>query len=80
MIGRPEVVGPAIGIHPKAAYVWAKPSKSRDGGDIPGARNMRRLLAYAAKRGLPLRAEHLIWGAPRAEVEALMCPPAQAAE
>jgi hypothetical protein len=72
IIGRPEAIGAAIGIDQKAPYGWRRSSASRDAGDIPSSRHMRRLLAHAAARGLPLRAEHLIWGAPRAEIEALM--------
>lgn len=75
MIGPPEVVGPAIGIDRTAPYNWARPAKHRDAGDIPSARNMRRLLAYAAARGIPLRADHLIYGAHRTEIEALMKAP-----
>jgi hypothetical protein len=33
---------------------------------------MRLLLAHAAARGIPLTAEHLIWGAPAAQIEALL--------
>lgn len=41
-------------------------------GDMPSARVMRSLLAHAAAKGIPLKPEHLIWGAPAAEVEALL--------
>jgi hypothetical protein len=75
MIGPPEVVGPAIGVDRTTLYQWLRPSKHRDAGDIPSARNMRRLLAYAAARGIPLRADHLIFGAHRTEIEALMKTP-----
>lgn len=72
MIGRPEVVADAIGKDRSTVFSWQRPSKHREAGDIPSSRDMRRLLAYAAARRIPLRAEHLIWGAPRAEVEELM--------
>lgn len=62
IIGRPELIGTAIGADPKLAYSWRKGSKNRDAGDIPSARHMRALLAHAAAKGLPLVAEDLIWG------------------
>jgi hypothetical protein len=80
MIGRPEIVGTAIGLNEKTAYSWRKPAHARDAGDIPSARHMRRLLAYAAARGIPLSERHLIWGATRAEIEALMPRQVRAAE
>jgi len=82
LIGPPEVLGGVAGLGPKAAYGWRRPSKNRDAGDL-SPRIMRALLAHAAARGIPLRADHLIWGAPAAEIEALANPaanPAQAAE
>lgn len=72
MIGRPEAVADAIGKDRSTVFSWRHPSKHRDAGDIPSARDMRRLLARAAALGIPLRAEHLIWGASRVEVEELM--------
>jgi len=72
MIGGPEAIAAAIGADRTLPYAWRRSSKARDAGDIPSARNMRRLLAYAGARGIPLRADHLIWGAPRAEIEALL--------
>lgn len=72
IIGRPEVVAAAIGIAAKSPYAWRRGSARRAAGDITSPPFMRSLLAHAAARGLPLRAEHLIWGAPRAEIEALM--------
>jgi hypothetical protein len=72
MIGRPEVIGAAIGVNSKTAYNWRRPAHSRDAGDIPSPRHMRSLLAYAAARRIPLTSDHLIWGAKRAEVEALL--------
>lgn len=72
MIGRPEVIGAAIGVNSKTAYTWRRPSRGRDAGDIPSARHMRRLLAFAAAHSIPLSERHLIWSAPRIEIEALM--------
>ena len=87
LIGPPETVGPLIGISQKATYGWRHPSANRDAGDIPSARSQRSLLAHAAAHGIPLRAEHLIWGAPAAEIDQLLeqmgqqnAPAIQAAE
>lgn len=71
LIGPPDVLGAIIGMGDKAAYGWRHGSKFRDAGDFPSPRHMRALLAHAAARGIPLRAEHLIWGADAAEIEAL---------
>lgn len=72
LLGRPEVVGPMIGMSDKAGYRWRRSSATRDIGDLPNPRIMRSLLAHAAAKGIPLKPEHLIWGAPAAEVEALL--------
>lgn len=82
MIGRPEVIGAAIGVNGKTAYAWRAGAHGRDAGDIPSARHMRRLLAYAAAHNIPLSERHLIWGAQRVEVEALLAAmqPVRAAE
>lgn len=72
MIGSPELIGQIVRVDHKSPYQWRRPSKLRDAGDIPSSRHMRALLAYAAARGIPLRAEHLIWGASRTEVDALI--------
>ncbi|MGR3522697.1 MAG: hypothetical protein ACU0FT_08080 [Paracoccus sp. (in: a-proteobacteria)] len=72
LIGPPETVGPAIGISQKTGYGWRHASANRDAGDIPSARTMRNLLAYTAANGIPLKPEHLIWGAPAAEIDTLL--------
>lgn len=72
LIGPPPVLSRAAGVAEKASYGWRRASASRDAGDIPEGRQMRRLLAHAAARGIPLKPEHLIWGAPAAEIEALL--------
>lgn len=72
LIGRPEVVGPIIGMSEKSGYRWRRSSSTRDLGDMPSARVMRSLLAHAAAKGIPLKPEHLIWGAPAAEVEEIL--------
>jgi hypothetical protein len=80
LIGRPEVLGQIAGLGPKAAYGWRHGSAWRDAGDLHSARTMRLLLAHARDRGIPLTAEHLIWGAEAAEIEALLAPGKVAAE
>ena len=72
LIGPPEAVDGAIGLSGKASYGWRRPSAARDAGDIPTARNMRKLLSYSEQHDIPLKPEHLIWGAPAAEIEALL--------
>lgn len=63
-------LGPIVGLGPKAGYVWRRGSQWRDPGDMPPRVN-RALLAHAAAKGIPLKPEHLIWGAPASEIEAL---------
>lgn len=72
LIGRKEVIGGICAVHPKSPYLWARPAAGREAGDIPFASHMRRLLAHSAARGLGLTAEHLIWGADAAEIEAIL--------
>jgi hypothetical protein len=81
-MGRPEEFGPAIGLNRKTPYTWRKASDIRDAGDLPSMRTARQLLALAATRHLPLTAEHLIFGAPEAEIAALLAraAPLEAAE
>lgn len=81
LIGRPEEVSRVAGQTSKAAYGWRHGSSWRDAGDIPSARLMRRLLKHAMANGIPLTADHLIWGATEAEIDALTAPqPKVAAE
>ena len=56
--------------HPKTPYFWRRPSKYRDAGDLPPRIN-RTLLAWARKNGVPLTADHLIFGADRSDIAAL---------
>lgn len=70
LIAPRKSLGELIGYKPKAAYNWAHGSAWRQPGDMPPGAN-RRLLAYAAAHGIPLRADHLIWGAPACEIDAL---------
>lgn len=65
------VIAKVLGYDRSAPFQWRHASKTRDAGDLPSARAMRRLLAHAAARQIPLTAEHLIWGADAAEIEAL---------
>lgn len=72
LIGPPEVLGPAVGYNMKAAYHWRRERYGRAPGDLPSAVVMRALLAHSAARGLGLTADHLIWGAPASEIEAIL--------
>lgn len=72
LIGKPEAVSGAADLQPKASYGWRHGSTDRDAGDIPSARYMRRLLAFARANQIPLEPRHLIEGATRAEIEALL--------
>lgn len=74
LIGPLPVLERIVGYRPKAGYAWLRPSGSREAGDLPSARLMRSLLAHAAARGIPLTADHLIWGASAAEIDALAKP------
>jgi hypothetical protein len=72
LVGPLEEIAVICGLHRKSAFPWRHPSAWRDPGDLPSPKLMRRLLAYAAARGIPLTAEHLIWGADAAEIDALL--------
>lgn len=70
LIGDMRSIGKIACAHPKSPYGWRHASKWRDAGDMPPPVN-RRILAHAARHGLPLTAEHLIWGAEWSDVEAM---------
>lgn len=72
LIGPPHAIAVACGLHEKSAFPWKRGSKHRDAGDLPSIRTCRRLLTYTKARGIPLTAEHLIWGAEASEIEALL--------
>lgn len=72
LIGPPEVLGPAIGYGMKAAYHWRRERDGRRPGDMPSAEVMRLLLAHSTAHQLGLTAEHLIWGADEAAIEAIL--------
>jgi hypothetical protein len=63
-----------LSMNVKSPYAWKRESNKRDAGDLPSVRIMRALLSHATARGIPLRAEHLIWGASEAEIAALTAP------
>ena len=72
LIGKPETVAEASGLHKKSAFPWRHASKWREAGDLPSAKVQRALLAHSAARNLGLTADHLIWGAPAAEIDAIL--------
>ncbi len=72
LIGPPQELGQICGMGEKAAYLWRRSATGRDAGDIPSARHMRALLAYSETHGLGLTAEHLVRGAPEAEIEDIL--------
>lgn len=72
MIGPLPVLERIAGYRPKAGYAWRRSSQGRPAGDFTGVKIMRALLAYASARNIPLTADHLIWGAPASEIEALL--------
>jgi hypothetical protein len=72
LIGKPETVAEAVGLHRKSAFPWRIASKWRDAGDLPSAKIMRALLAHSAAHQLGLTAEHLIWGADEGEIDAIL--------
>jgi hypothetical protein len=72
LIGPSPVIAQLMGYHRTAGYGWHQAATNRDAGDLPSTRIMRAILAHAAQNNIPLRPGHLIWGATRAEVEALL--------
>lgn len=64
-------LGKIVGCHPKSPYGWRGGSKHRAEGDIPH-HAMRRLHAHAAARNIPLKADHLLWGADWKEIDKLV--------
>lgn len=72
LIGKPEYIGAAAGLHRKAAYHWRNARSGRDAGDLPSVTIIRRLLAHSAAHDLGLTADHLIWGASETEVSEIL--------
>lgn len=66
-----EELGPMFGYSAKTAYHWRRPSKYRAAGDIPH-HAMRAILAHARRKRIPLTPEHMIWGAPWAEIDEIL--------
>lgn len=77
LIGPLPVLERIVGYKPKAGYGWLRSSKERAAGDFPSVRLMRLLLHHARQHGIPLTAEHLIFGAPASDIEALLASRAQ---
>lgn len=71
LIGKPDVIAAICGVNEKAPFGWRRAADRREGGDIPSAVHQRALLAHAVAHGIPLTADHLIWGATDAEIAAL---------
>jgi hypothetical protein len=72
LLGTPATLSGIVGLDRSAAFGWRNPSKFRDAGDFPSTRIQRALLAHSEAHGLGLTADHLIRGAARAEVEAIL--------
>lgn len=64
-------LGVLADMNEKAAYAWRNGSQWREAGDLPPRVN-RTLLKYAKRHGIPLTPAHLIWGASRSEIDALL--------
>jgi len=60
------------GLNSKAAYAWRRQTKHRAAGDFPSAMIIRKLYEHARVRGLRLELRHLIYGADRDELDALL--------
>jgi hypothetical protein len=72
LIGPRAELAVITGVVDKAPYAWVRGSRFRQPGDLPYPAHMRALLAHSAARNLGLTADHLIWGAPEAEVQAIL--------
>lgn len=72
LFGTLEDLALVCGYDRKSAYPWRHASTTRDAGDFPSARLMRRLLDHSERCGLGLTAEHLVRGADRGEIEAIL--------
>ncbi len=71
LIGKPEQIAAIVGYKEKAAFPWRNSTKNRPAGHFPSTLIIQRLLAHAATHQIPLTADHLIWGAPEAEIAEL---------
>ncbi|WP_425426175.1 carph-isopro domain-containing protein [Albimonas pacifica] len=71
LFGSPGAVAEVCDRHRTAVSHWRRAGPRREAGDVPPP-HMRKLLAHARAHGIPLTAEHLIFGATRAELEILL--------
>lgn len=78
LIGGIEDLALSIGYDRKSAYPWLRASKHRAAGDFPSATVMRKLLDHSDTRDLGLTAEHLLRGASRTEIDAILSQRGQA--
>ena len=78
LIGKPEQIAKVVGYKEKAAFPWRNATQKRPAGHFPSTMIIQRLLAHAAAHQIPLTADHLIWGASEAEIEALLAQMADA--
>lgn len=72
LIGPLGALAEIIGYGPTAPYLWERASRSRPAGHFPSTLILQRLLSHSAAHNLGLTAEHLIWGASEAEIEAIL--------
>ena len=72
LLGGLTAVSRIAGRSEKVGYQWRHRNFTRQPGDLPSADVMRKLLSYSERHAIPLKPEHLIWGAPAAEIEALL--------
>ena len=72
LIGMPEAISIAAGLHEHTAYTWRYARKGSAAGDLPSAAVMRSLLAFGIRHGLGLTAKHLILGASESEIVAIL--------
>lgn len=84
LIGPLPEIARVCGLKEKAAYNWRWEKTWRAAGDLPSARVQRQLLAHSEAHDLGLTADHLVRGASRSEIEAILAArsskPMQAAE
>jgi hypothetical protein len=72
LIGPEPAIAGALGYARSGPWLWHKPAKGRDAGDLPSTKIMRALLSHSRTHNLGLTADHLIWGASEAEIADIM--------
>lgn len=77
LIGPSSVVAEIVQRDRTAVVKWRNATLRRPAGSIPGDEEKRALLTYAQAHNIPLTAEHLIWGATEAELDALLASQAR---